>query len=147
MAEGWASHVISLLDPDYSGELPASSTDIPVCRLYCNDTTPVDADDYQWFYKVTPVIADKAQVQQILQFSETLQPTDKVLVHCHAGISRSTAVACGILCQHGMTVDAAIETTIAVREIAYPNLHIIELFDDLLGLRQTLTAAVKQRFR
>src|SRR5579859_737326 len=32
-------------------------------------------------------------VQQIFAFSKTLKEDDKVLIHCHAGISRSTAAA------------------------------------------------------
>ncbi len=76
-----------------------------------------------------------------MEFTALLQSTDKLLVHCHSGISRSTAVASGILCQHGLTPHEAIKYVLSIRSQAVPNQHILSLFDKLLKLNGQLVIA------
>lgn len=67
----------------------------------------------------------------------------KLLVHCGAGISRSTAVACGILCQHRLSPKEAIDTVYLLRKGACPNEHIIALMDEALDLKGSLSTYLK----
>ncbi len=67
-------------------------------------------------------------------------PTLRSLVHCQAGISRSTAVACGILCQHGFSPSEAVQYVRSIRPQAKPNQHVLKLFDEILGLEGKLIA-------
>jgi predicted protein tyrosine phosphatase len=53
--------------------------------------------EYPGFEACTP-----AHIAKVLQFGERVhaRPDSHVLVHCHAGISRSTAAAAILMCQH-----------------------------------------------
>ena len=42
----------------------------------------------------------EAEIARILMFSVSFTRFDKILVHCRAGISRSTAIAFAVTCQH-----------------------------------------------
>lgn len=75
----------------------------------------------------------KEQFQRILEFSKDFTEDDKVLVHCSAGISRSTAVGVMILIQHGFTEEEAFDNIYSVRPHMYPNSLIIQYADELLG--------------
>ena len=73
-------------------------------------------------------------LRQILTFAADLKPEAHVLIHCWAGISRSTAVAYAILCQFmgpGRESDC-IEAILAVRPQAFPNTLIVDLADRIL---------------
>jgi predicted protein tyrosine phosphatase len=73
-------------------------------------------------------------LRQILAFAADLKPEAHVLIHCWAGISRSTAVAYAILCQFmgpGRESDC-IEAILAVRPQAFPNTLIVDLADRIL---------------
>ena len=67
-----------------------------------------------------------------------------MLVHCHMGISRSTAAMTMLLAQaHPDESETAItERVRAIRPIAWPNLRMIGFADDILGRSGRLTAAV-----
>ncbi|HDN26841.1 MAG TPA: hypothetical protein ENG03_07050 [Thioploca sp.] len=140
------THTISLLDPgieNYGFTIPVASPDGKLRRYYFHDI--MDEYDHNFLIYLTkepiPVLATLQQIQDILEFTAPLQSTDKLLVHCQAGVSRSTAVACGILCQHGLTPSEAAEYVISIRPIAYPNQHVLTLFDELLGLEGKLVVA------
>ena len=73
-------------------------------------------------------------LRQILAFAADLKPEAHVLIHCWAGISRSTAVAYAILCQFmgpGRESEC-IEAILAVRPQAFPNTLIVDLADRIL---------------
>ena len=68
----------------------------------------------------------------------------RVLIHCHMGISRSTAAAIMLLAQHGRDPAAAVARVAEMRPIAWPNLRMIELADGLLELDRRLVDAVRR---
>ena len=70
-----------------------------------------------------------------------------LLVHCHMGISRSTAAAVLLLAEARPNSSAtAIMAEIAkVRSKAWPNLRMIEIGDDMLGMNGDLVEAVRER--
>ena len=67
-----------------------------------------------------------------------------MLVHCHMGISRSTAAMTILLAQaHPAESETSIaERVRAIRPIAWPNLRMIGFADEILGRSGRLTAAV-----
>ena len=72
--------------------------------------------------------------KRILDFTKELPVKAKVLVHCHAGVSRSTATAYAILCQHtspGMEMENLLHVQ-SLRDLVFPNRLIIELADKVL---------------
>ena len=73
-------------------------------------------------------------VERILDFTCGLSSKSNVLVHCRAGVSRSTAIAYAILCQHskpGMERENLLHVQ-SLREWAYPNQLIVKLADRAL---------------
>jgi len=73
-------------------------------------------------------------VRRILDFTSDILATAKVLVHCRAGVSRSTATAYAILCQHsapGMELENLLHVQ-SLRDLVLPNRLIIELADKIL---------------
>jgi predicted protein tyrosine phosphatase len=93
---------------------------------------------------IHPIRDDLAR---ILQFSKLFTDHDKVLVHCLQGISRSTAVAVGILIQHGMSIDDAYNTVALQRPQLSPNLLIITYIDEFFGLKGALIALIAKNER
>ena len=72
-----------------------------------------------------------------------------LLVHCHAGISRSTAAMSLILAQACPAVagSAIVAEVLRIRTKAWPNLRLIEFGDALLGRGGELVAAVPHAYR
>ena len=81
---------------------------------------------------------------EILAFSREFTDDDRVLVHCHFGISRSTAIAIAILIQHGMTYLDAYYHIEMLRPILSPNKLIIHYIDRRFGLDGKLSEIVNQ---
>jgi predicted protein tyrosine phosphatase len=96
-------------------------------------------------------VPEREDVVALLQFGRELQrtPDAHLLVHCHMGISRSTASMAVILAQARPDRPAA-EAVAEVRRIRaqiWPNLRIVELGDELLGRKGELVAAAIARYR
>lgn len=72
-----------------------------------------------------------------------------LLVHCHAGISRSTASLALILAQarHDRPAAEIILDVLRIRPQAWPNLRIVEIGDAALGRGGTLVAAAAEAYR
>ena len=73
------------------------------------------------------IFPEKEHIKSILDYA---QGKNKILVHCHAGISRSSAVAYVIACSR-MSPEKAIE--ILNPSIHMPNMRIVRLGAELLG--------------
>jgi hypothetical protein len=76
-----------------------------------------------------------AHVEQILEWGRSLPDDAVVLVHCEAGVSRSTAAALALLVQHHGKdkIDECISLLLDVRPVACPNPLITKWADDQLG--------------
>jgi predicted protein tyrosine phosphatase len=86
-------------------------------------------------------------LRQILEFADSFTDDDRVLVHCHAGISRSTAVAIAVLIHHGWSYDAAYQHVENVRPILLPNKLIIKYVDERFALGGKLIELVETNDR
>lgn len=135
--ETGATHVLSILDPDWP--VPEAfgqygEHERLVLRFHDNVVERPG--------EISPKQAD---VEQILAFGRKLQsePGASLLVHCHAGISRSTAAMTLIIAQAMPELSAADVVGIVhgIREKAWPNIRIVEMGDRLLGRGGTLVAA------
>lgn len=73
--------------------------------------------------------ATKEMMEAIFEHTKGLTSHDRLLVHCFAGQSRSTAVAIGILIQHGLTAQEAFDEVARVRPMLIPNQLITSLVD------------------
>ena len=132
-----ATHVLSILDPDHP--VPeAFGTFGEHAKLELRFHDIVD-------FRPGEVVPDRAHVGAILAFGRTMRTEERasLLVHCHAGISRSTASMALLIAQALPDMPAAdvLRTVHGVREKAWPNLRLIELGDAALDRGGTLVAA------
>jgi predicted protein tyrosine phosphatase len=125
-----ATRVVSLVDPKAEANIRTHADRLIVAM---SDVNLVNASR-------TP--PRPGQIREILEFTKNLTDEDRVLVHCHAGVSRSTAMAIGILCQHGMSPSAALKHVQGIRPQLWPNTLIIGYIDEILDLKGELLRVV-----
>jgi predicted protein tyrosine phosphatase len=135
------SHVLSILDPGHPdpavfGTFPRHARTI---LRFHDIIEPTPGQD----------LPRRQHVEQILTFGESLKDRAEaagahLLVHCHAGISRSSAAMTTLLAQLGpeRSSEAIVTQVVDMRAKAWPNLLMIEAADDLLHRNGTLVAAV-----
>jgi predicted protein tyrosine phosphatase len=76
----------------------------------------------------------KDDMYKVIEFTKNIfDEKETLLIHCQAGISRSTAIAYGILCGKYEPV-IALHKLITIRPIARPNIKIVEYFDEIYGM-------------
>jgi predicted protein tyrosine phosphatase len=131
------SHILSILDPDWPEPAAFRAFD-PHLRttLYFHDA--IEPGPHI-------VLPAKADVETILAFGRDLgQDLRHLLIHCHAGISRSTAAMAMILAQAFPQLSEAeiVDRLFAIRPQAWPNSRMIGFADELLGRDGRFTAAV-----
>jgi len=84
-------------------------------------------------------------VEQLIEFVRAWDQTAPIVVHCYAGISRSTAAAFVSVCALNPSRD---EHTIAktlrhASPTAFPNIRIVALADQLLAREGRMVAAIE----
>ena len=132
------THILSLLDPEASepehfGAYP------PHARLvlrFHDIIEPLPA----------MVLPEPAHVEACLEFGRGLVDNGPghLLVHCHMGISRSSAAMAALLLQAHPQADedAVLARVLSIRPQAWPNSRIIGFADDLLQRRGRLNRAL-----
>lgn len=143
--ETGASHVLSILDPDWP--IPDAFGGFGVhqkLELRFHDVIEDSGG----------LIPPRSEhVERLLSFSQDLhaEPPDNahLLVHCHAGISRSTASMALILAQGAPSLSGTeiLQEILRIRPKAWPNLRIIEMGDAMLSRDGELTAAAIEIYR
>jgi predicted protein tyrosine phosphatase len=134
------SHVLSILDPP-APEPPALGSYGEHVRLELRFDDVIE--EQSGF-----AAPDAEDIAEILAFGRSLHDEAPgkahLLVHCHAGISRSSAALALILAQDRPEVPAAdiLAEVLGMRDKAWPNLRMIELGDAALGRGGALIAAV-----
>ncbi|GJD35473.1 putative protein tyrosine phosphatase [Methylobacterium aerolatum] len=89
---------------------------------------------------------EPAHVAAILAFGHELDGAAHVLVHCHYGLSRSTAALLMLFAQGepGTEASALVEKLHALREPAWPNARMTAFADAALGRGGSLSEAVRR---
>lgn len=93
---------------------------------------------------------ETGHVERLLAFGRDLEgDAGHLLVHCHMGISRSSASMFLILAQARPDLPAAdvLAEVVRIRGHAWPNLRMVEMGDAALGRGGTLVAAAHARYR
>ena len=137
------THVLSILDPD-TPDPPAFAAFAPHHRLALR------------FHDIIETLPDRlaparTDVERLLAFGYKLSdtPGNHLLIHCHAGVSRSTASAALILAQARPDRPArdALDAVVQLRPRAWPNLRILEIGDELLSRDGEIIAAAAAIYR
>jgi predicted protein tyrosine phosphatase len=139
------SHVLSILDPDWPvPEAFGAFGEHAKLELRFHDVIEEDAG------MVPPSEGD---VARLLAFGRGLMAEPRndahLLVHCHAGISRSTASMALILAQAlpSVSADEVMREIMRIRPNAWPNLRIIEIGDHMLSRNGEIVAAAIEVYR
>lgn len=130
------SHMVTLLDPASMIETPAGVAADRHLRIGVNDIAEATEG---------LVLPTEQVVNDLLAFGATWDETAPMIVHCWAGISRSTASAFILACERNPDMDER-SIALAMRKAArhaYPNRRIVALADDLMGRRGRMVDAVE----
>jgi len=137
------THVLSILDPEWP-DPPVFAGFTPHRRLALRFHDIIEAMPD----RLAPTRED---VARLLEFGRELnQPAQShLLVHCHAGVSRSTAAAALILAQAhpDRPAQEALDAVARMRPRAWPNLRILEFGDALLARNGEIVAAASAIYR
>lgn len=130
------SHLISLLDPGHVVPTPRGLGSGAHLRIGVHDIC--DAAEGL-------ICPDETVVAQVVAFGRGWTGEAPIVVHCWAGISRSTASAFTLACERNPEADErAIAAEIRRRSAhANPNRRIVALADDLLARRGRMVDAVE----
>ena len=144
-AEARVSHVLSILDPEWPiPEVFGTYGEHKKLELRFHDVIE---------HEPGQVVPSETHVEQLLAFGRDLgrepDPTAHLLVHCHAGVSRSSAsmallIAQAMPEQSGQAIFTDIRT---IRPQIWPNLRIVEMGDRALGRKGDLVAAAHGVYR
>ena len=121
------SHVLSIIDT-HEPRPPALDDFFEIDHALIRFDDVVD--EYPGFEACTP-----HHIAQVLEFGERVHATagSHVLVHCHAGVSRSTAAAAILMCQHAPgQEEAAFLKLLELRKHGWPNTRMVQFADTLL---------------
>jgi predicted protein tyrosine phosphatase len=139
------THVLSILDPAFPDPVALEAFTTRQ-RLALRFHDVIDEREGA----IAPQAAD---VERLLRFGRELDQAQPerpyLLVHCHAGVSRSTAAMFLLLAQARPDRPAAeaLAALCRVRPGAWPNLRLVEHGDALLGRRGELLAALRAHYR
>ena len=135
LEEGWPTRAVSLVGDDLRFPLPGFGPHHLILRFHDVE------EEVEGFVAPT-----EDQLRQALLHMGNLGEADRLLVHCHAGKSRSPALAIGILVQSGLSPDAAFEHVRALRPELIPNRLMIRQLDDILDLQGELVRLVSAHY-
>jgi len=131
-----ARHVVSLLGDEAHVERPTGITPANHLWLRLHDiSSPMDGY----------IIPDESHVADLLDFVRGWDRRAPLVVHCYAGISRSTASAFASVCALNPRRDER-DIALALRgasPTATPNIRIVSLADRLLGRNGRMVAAIE----
>ena len=137
------THVLSILDPGWPDPEAFCAFD-PHRRLELRFHDVIETEP-------GCVAPESLDVEQLLSFGRDLTEGKgtHLLVHCHAGVSRSTAAATLIVAQArpDRPAEEALQTVLSRRPRAWPNLRILELGDALLERRGEIVGAARAHYR
>ncbi|MGZ8299622.1 MAG: tyrosine phosphatase family protein [Rhodoplanes sp.] len=130
-----ASHIVTLINKTYPVSTPEG--------VQVDNHLWLDMDDI-----CSPldgyILPQAHHVERLLSFVRAWDRTQPLVVHCHAGISRSSAAAFVSACALAPNRDERM-IALAVRKAsptALPNTRIVSLADQLLGRNGRMTAAI-----
>lgn len=138
-SERGVSHVLSILDPDWPEPSAFWAFD-PHMRTTLHFHDAIEPEP-------GILLPEKSHVETILAFGRDVgDDLRHLLIHCHAGISRSTAAMAMILAQASpdQSDDAIMDRLLTIRPQAWPNSRMIAFADELLGREGRLSGAANR---
>ncbi len=128
-------HVVSLLGPETPHRSFTGITDANHLKLTFHDIVePADG--------LTAPASD--HVETLIDFLKARQGEDPMLIHCWAGISRSTASAFTAMCLYNPQADERrlAQQLRSLSHVATPNRRIVAFADDIMGRQGRMVDAI-----
>jgi len=134
------THVISIGDPGVEApEFPRTVSVLPLNFYDVDSVNEARANNYQ-----PHEIPYEEHARLILEYAKSIPPFGRLLIHCWAGVSRSTACAAIIIAQAMPgNEDMAVDVVKKIRPEAAPNRRLIEAGDKLLGCDGRLRRSIE----
>ena len=135
------SHVLSILDPDWP---------VPEAFGSFGEHDRLEVRFHDVIEESPAAVAPgPAHVERLLAFGRGLTPEAHLLVHCHAGVSRSSAAMALLIAQAmpALGAEAIFAEILRIRPQIWPNLRIVEFGDRALGRNGALIAAAVGVYR
>lgn len=135
----WATHAISLMNDDmkFIHTNASWNNGVPnpkhLC-LYFDDVVNRKFSNHP---------PEMSHLLVAFNFVSKLPADARLLIHCHAGLSRSTAMAIAICVYKGMSPEDAVKYVYSVRPQMQPNALIIKQADEVLELGGALNKAMQ----
>lgn len=127
--------LVSIVAPEEQPATPPGLAADSHLRISCHDIVEPSPME---------ILPDRRHVKQLIAFAREWDPGTPILIHCQAGISRSTAAALVTYAVHfPETIDRAAAHLRRTGPHAHPNPLIVALGDELLGLEGRLVAATE----
>ena len=136
-AQSNPAKVVSLLSP---------GSDFPSFEGYATDKhIRVEVNDILEDMGERPAPGEN-HVETLVSFLKAWAPDDPLLVHCWAGMSRSTATALIAACLHNPDADEAVigDALAAASPTAFPNTRIVAIADEMLGRSGRMARAAEK---
>lgn len=135
MKQGWPTRIVSLVGDDLRFDLPCFGPHHFIASFHDVETAT------EGYVSPSSVVLASA-----LKHAADLSAGDRLLIHCHAGRSRSPALALGVLIAAGKTPTEALTTVKALRPFIIPNRLMVRLMDELLGQSGELITVVREHY-
>lgn len=138
------SHVLSVVDPELP-ELQAFQGFAPHSRTTIRFHDIIDP-------QTNKIMPTRRHMEEILAFGDAMKTADRtdghLLVHCHMGVSRSTAAMVSLMAQAApaTAADDLFARLRAIRPQAWPNSVLIGFADDILGRNGELTEGLHRHY-
>lgn len=136
VADARPSHLVTLINGETQIDTPLSISHDRHLRLSMNDISEP---------REGLVVPSETHVAELIQFVRDWDRQAPLLIHCWAGISRSTAGAFISLCALNPNVDER-DVALALRDAsptAYPNRRLVALADNVLSRQGRMMGAVE----
>lgn len=121
VANVWPTHILAVVD-DADDAATSSRREVTThVEVFGDIVDPTSSD-----------APTHEHVRRIIDLARTLNPTDRLLVHCAAGIGRSPAASLCVWSALGRDPSSAFRSLLRIRPQADPNPLILMHADDLL---------------
>jgi predicted protein tyrosine phosphatase len=134
--------VLSIVTPESSAFASNTGTIARQIAAFAKDSLILKFDDAtdNWsemdLFMNSVTLATAEDCRQALQFIERCSGFQECIIHCHAGVSRSTAITLGYLLKKMDTVENAVEELFEMRRCADPNPFVLKLVLKVIGREQ-----------
>ena len=146
------SHLISVIDPGFEPKTP----------INLRNHLKLGFDDIIEIKKNNPIYRDNKNlikseifnkqilpnydhINQIIKFVSSWDRTNPIVIHCWCGVSRSMATAIFILCKiNPINIDLNIKYLRSIAPHANPNMLMISMFENYLGITGKITDSLKK---